>query len=208
MNTKYDEGFFEYVEKSVDKWIDRFGETTLNSGGSLIKSKVLGEVRWTLCGKDQENAKRLTLCVESYYENSYKLVIGNCYTLMKFKTHNISRYDREEVTNNWSVGELKSLCSFMERKIAQYGEYEEEYNSDKEAEEQNKKQEAIKALAEKIAKLNDRRALFQDKVDKFKADYADNIATLQREISDLEFEIATAKMELRITDDKDYLNYI
>ena len=204
MNTKYDEGFFEYVEKSVDNWIDRFGETTLNSGGSLIKSKVLGEVRWTLCGKDQENAKRLTLYVESYHENSYKLVIGNCYTLMKFKTHNISRYDREVVTNNWSVGELKSLCSFMERKIAQYGDYEEEYDSDKEAEEQNKKQEVINALTEKIDKLNSTRSLFQDKIDKFKADYADNIATLQREISDLEFEIATAKMELRITEDKDF----
>ena len=154
MNTKYDEGFFEYVEKAVDKWIDRIEDITLNSGGSLIKHKFLGQVSWTLCDKDQENEKRLTLCAEVFYKNSYKLVIGNCYTLMKFKTHKISRYDREEVTHNWSVNEMKSLCDFVERTIAQYGDYEEEYDSDKEAEEQNKKQEAINALNEKIAKLN------------------------------------------------------
>ena len=98
---------------------------------------------------------------------------------------------------------MNSLCDFVDRTIAQYSDFEEEYNSDKESEAQNKKQEAINVLNEKIAKLNSTRLLFQDKIDKFKADYADNIATLQREISDLEFEIATAKMELRITEDKD-----
>ena len=203
-----DKGLFEYVEKAVDRWIDRFGCTTLNSGGSLIKSKVLEEVSWTLWDKDKENAKRLTLWVESYYETSYKLIIGNCYTLMRFKTHSISRYDREEVTNNWSANELKYLCDFVERTIAQYGDYEEEYDSDKEVEEQNKKQEAINALTEKIAKLNSTRALFQDKVDKLKEDFSNNIGALEREISDLEFELATAKMELRMTEDNDYLNYI
>jgi hypothetical protein len=207
MNIKYDNGFFEYVEKAVDKWIGRIEGTTLNSGGSLIKSKVLKEINWTLYDKNMENEKTLTLCTEAYCDNTYVLIIGNCYVLMKFKTHDISRYDRKEVTNNWSVSELKSLCDFVERTIAQYSDFEEEYNSDKESEAQNKKQEAINALNEKIAKLNSTRLLFQDKIDKFKADYADNISALQREISDLEFEIATAKMELRMTEDKDYLNY-
>lgn len=208
MNIRYDKGFFEYIEKAVDRWIDRIEGTILNSGGSLIKSKVLKEINWTLYDKNMENEKTLTLCTEAYWDNTYVLIVGNCHVLMKFKTHDISRYDRKEVTNNWSVSELKSLCDFVERTIAQYGDFEEEYDSDKEAEAQNKKQEAINALNEKIAKLNSTRLLFQDKIDKFKADYADNIATLQREISDLEFEITTAKMELRITEDKDYLNYI
>jgi hypothetical protein len=57
MNIKYDKGFFEYVEKAVDKWIGRIEGTTLNSGGSLIKSRVLKEINWTLYDKNMENEK-------------------------------------------------------------------------------------------------------------------------------------------------------
>lgn len=209
MNIKYNKCFFEHIEKAIDRWVDRMTGTTLNSGGSLIKSKVLGEVSWTLYNKNQENPKRLTLHYNTSTESN-SLVIGEDVgrRIMRFKVHDISRYSPNETVNNWGADELKSLCDFVERTIAQYGDYIEEYDSDKETEEQNKKQEAINALNEKIAKLNSTRSLFQDKVEKLKEDFSNNIGSLEREISDLEFELATAKMELRITEDKDYLNYI
>lgn len=201
-------GLFEYVVRAIDNWIKRVLEhRTLSNGGSIIKTIVDGEVSWTMYNKNQENPKRLKIRYDNSTEVNY-LGVGEFRRIMKFKSHDISRYSPNETLLNWDANELKSLCDFVERTIAQYGDYEEEYDSVKEAEEQNKKQEAINALTEKIAKLNSTRTLFQDKVDKVKADYADNIATLQREISDLEFELATAKMELRITEDKDYLNYM
>lgn len=199
---------FEYVVEAIDRWIKRvFEHRTLSNGGSIIKTRVDAEVCWTMYNKNQENPKRLKL----HYDNSTEanfLGVGEFRRIMKFRSHDISRYSPNETLLNWDADELKSLCDFVERTIAQYGDYEEEYDSDKEVEEQNKKQEAINVLTEKIAKLNSTRALFQDKVDKLKEDFSNNIGALEREISDLEFELATARMELRITEAKDYLNYI